>query len=90
MCPWSCKSRKIFILCLVGVLYIIDNILFCSLQTRKYHVQMKINDWSEVNTLMDFDSADVSDVEVLMSVDYRQALLMLLSVECACCLWHIV
>ena len=90
MCPWSCKSRKFFILCLVGVLYIIDNILFCSLQTRKYHVQMKINDWSEVNTLMDFDSADVSDVEVLMSVDYRQALLMLLSVECACCLWHIV
>ena len=65
--------------------YIIDNILFCSLQTRKYHVQMKINDWSEVNTLMDFDSADVSDVEVLMFVDYRQALLMLLSVECVVC-----
>ena len=85
MRPWSCKSRKIFILSLVDVLYIIDNILFCSLQTRKYHVQMKINDWSEVNTLMNFDSADVSDVEVLLPVDNRQALLMLLSVVCVAC-----
>lgn len=85
MHPWSCKSRKIFILCLVGVLYIIDDILFCSLQTRKYHVQMKINDWSEVNTLMNFDSADVSDVEVLMPVDNRQSSLMLLSVVCVAC-----
>lgn len=43
---------------------------------------MKINDWSEVNTLMDFDSADVSDVEVLMSLDYGQATLMVLFVAC--------
>ena len=65
---------------LVRVLYTIDNVLFCSLQTKKYHVRMKINDWSEVNTLMDFDSADVSDVEVLLSVDYRQSSLILLPV----------
>ena len=45
-------------------------------------MRMKINDWSEVNTLMDFDSADVSDVEVLMSLDYGQATLMVLFVAC--------
>ena len=45
-------------------------------------MRMKINDWSEVNTLMDFDSAHVSDVEVLMSIDGGQLSLMLLKSHC--------
>ena len=44
---------------------LIDNcLLFSSLQEGQHHVKVKINDWSEVNVLMDFNTTSSSNTQV--------------------------
>ena len=39
-------------------------LLFSSLQEGQHHVKVKINDWSEVNVLMDFNPTNLSSTQV--------------------------
>lgn len=49
---------------------LIDNsLLFSSLQEGQHHVKVKINDWSEVNVLMDFNTTSSSNTQVPVPPD---------------------